>query len=527
MAYLNVVGVGDCIDYMRQIPDASVDSVVTDAPYGLGKQPDPLEVLAAWLRGEDFVPSGAGFMGKKWDAFVPQPSVWREALRVLKPGGMLISFFGTRTYDWGVMAIRVAGFEVLDQLEWLYGTGMPHGYDMGQSVEKLLTIGQARTPGRKLGKKRTNDFHAGRDVPRVELTTDAARRWSGWNTALKPAHEPVVVARKPMLAKNNAANLLEHGTGSFNVGACRIGSPSEAGSADGRWPANVLLSHGESCERIGSRRVKTGTAVRENLPDEGDSPGRIFSVRKKRGDNYSHADSDGTEEIDEWRCEPGCPVAELDRQSGFSKSASGEQRIVRQTKGGALWHGMGMPGNEHVFVGQGDAGGASRFFWCAKEKNTRRWSYCKRCQLVFTHDRDRFAEHDDHAAEVISHPTQKPLELMEYLVRLVTQPGGVVLDPFCGTGTTALAAKRQGFNYITCDLIPSYAEIARVRLAADSSEQLDALTSGAYICPGCKAQGKLTLIDRAAIDIARDLKRKVACMVCMKRYSIDELGSGG
>lgn len=418
MGYLNTVGVGDCLQYLAQIPDNSIDSVVTDSPYGLGEAPDPIVVFQAWCRGEVYEPKGGGFFGKKWDAFVPQPPVWRECRRVLKPGGFLLSFFGTRTYDWGAMSIRFGGFDVLDQVDWLYGTGMPKG-----------------------GK-----FDAGED-------------WEGWKAQLRPGHEPIVVARKPIEGRLSD-NVREHGTGAFNV----KGAPANAG----RWPANVALTC--ACEG---------------------------------------------------ECQPGCAIAELDKQSGFTKSSAGEQRIVRQSSSTALWHGMGAQGNEHVFQGYGDEGGASRFFWSAKAPASERWTYCKQCEQVFTNHKDRFAEHEDHRDQLVTHPTQKPLKLMEWLIRLVTQPGGVVLDPYCGTGTTALAAKRQGFNFVTCDLSPSYAEIARVRLSANASEARDQLASGAHICPGCKTKGEITLIDKDTIASARERGRKVTCMKCLKRFTAD------
>ena len=417
MSYLNLVGVGDCLAYLATIPDNSVDSCCTDAPYGLGKAPDPALVMAAWCRGETIEIDGAGFMGKSWDAFVPQPDVWREVCRVLKPGGLLVCFFGTRTYDWGVMAIRFGGFEVLDQLEWLYGSGMPKNLNLG------------------------------------EATGEEA--WKGWGSALSPAHEPIVLARKPMPGKLTD-NVRDRGTGGLNIDAGRL--PTEDGRP-GRWPSNILLD-----EEAG---------------------------------------------------------AQLDEQSGVSKSCAETKTITRKTSSSTLWSGMGQAGNQHEAIGYGDSGGASRFFYSAKARQASRWAYCKQCELVFTHDRERFAEHDAHKTQVVSHPTQKPLALMEYLVALVTQPGGVVLDPYCGTGTTALAAKRGGFNFITCDLSPSYAAIARVRLAADESTQRDELGSGAHLCPGCKADNTLTLIERTAIERARLNSRKVVCMVCMQRFDLE------
>lgn len=174
----------DCLDWLRSVPDNTFDSCVTDPPYGLGKEPDPREVLAAWLNDEAFQPGGKGFMGKSWDAFVPSPAVWRECLRVLKPGGHLVAFASTRTYDWMALGVRLAGFEVRDMLQWLYGQGFPKG----------------------------GNIEGGR------------------GGLLKPACEPMILARKPFKGTLRA-NIEQHGTGALEVNACRV---------NGRWPANVL-----------------------------------------------------------------------------------------------------------------------------------------------------------------------------------------------------------------------------------------------------------------------------------------------
>ena len=220
---------GDCLEVLHTLPDSSIDSIVTDPPYGLSKEPEMTEVLRHWLAGDDYQHKGSGFMGKSWDSFVPGPAIWREALRVLKPGGHLLAFFGSRTYDMGTLSIRLAGFEIRDQIMWLYGSGFP--------------------------KSRNLDGE-----------------WQGWGTALKPAHEPICVARKP-LAGTVTTNVLEHGTGALNIDGCRIaidphadatqlrtmqrsqrssspgwGMSTVSGDApqvvrpDGRWPANLILS---------------------------------------------------------------------------------------------------------------------------------------------------------------------------------------------------------------------------------------------------------------------------------------------
>jgi hypothetical protein len=221
---------GDCLETLRTLPDNSVDSIVTDPPYGLSKEPDMAEVLRHWLAGDDYRHKGGGFMGKAWDSFVPGPSVWRECLRVLKPGGHLLAFFGTRTQDMGTLAIRLAGFEIRDMGGWLFGSGFPKSHNLEGD-------------------------------------------WEGWGSALKPAHEPIAFARKPFQG-TLAANVLAHGTGALNIDGCRVAPTGESrdrigeasqdqryteagstnfaakpgvrgGDPSGRWPANLILSYPE------------------------------------------------------------------------------------------------------------------------------------------------------------------------------------------------------------------------------------------------------------------------------------------
>ena len=190
---------GDNRRLIEQLPDSSVDAIICDPPYGLGHEPDALAMLQDWLRTGHHTVTGAGFMGKQWDAFVPQPAIWSECLRVLKPGGHLLAFGGTRTYDLVVLGIRIAGFEIRDQLQWLYGSGMNKvGYIKGKDGDHV--------------------------VP-------------GWGGALRPAHEPIVVARKPVVG-TLFANLAEYQTGALNIDACRVGN--QDGRGPSRWPTNVL-----------------------------------------------------------------------------------------------------------------------------------------------------------------------------------------------------------------------------------------------------------------------------------------------
>jgi len=204
----NIVILGDCLDVLRELPDNSIDSVVTDPPYGLSKEPDIEEVLTKWMAGEDYEHRGGGFMGKTWDSFVPGPSIWREVYRVLKPGGHALVFAGTRTQDLMTISLRLAGFEIRDVIEWLYFNGFPKSLDVGKAFDKRAGVEREviREYVAPDGNPRTNGTHfsageiGGKRPKKDYLTAPAtplAKKWNGWGTALKPSHEPIIYARKP------------------------------------------------------------------------------------------------------------------------------------------------------------------------------------------------------------------------------------------------------------------------------------------------------------------------------------------
>lgn len=382
---------GDCVELMRGMPDASVDAVVCDPPYGLSQEPDIEEVLQHWIVGDDYQHRGGGFMGRGWDSFVPGPVYWREALRVLKPGGHLVAFGGTRTYDLLVIAARLAGFQVRDTLVWLHGEGMP----------KSLNL---------------------------------RGEWEGWGTGLKPAMEPVVLARAP-LAGTVEATVRANGTGALNIDGCRIHSADSGGreysgtrmkpgatlgktggswhavdggdalpwaegrrfegkTKDGRWPANVLLDP-ESAVRLGD-------------------PARFFYCAK---------------------------TSAAERNAGLE----GFDALVSPTMNG----GIGGKPHERVCV-------------CESPELGRDASKCASCGGVYDAG-------DAVAPKRNTHPTVKPIALMRWLCRLVTPPGGVVLDPFCGSGSTGCAAVLEGFRFIGCEQgdppgDPRFGQIARARI---------------------------------------------------------------
>ena len=246
-----VVYHGNCLDELKNIPDNHVDAIVTDPPYGLGDS-DPDYILSAlkmWMNGDrSHIPAGKGFMGKQWDAFVPPPAVWDECFRVLKPGGHMLVFAGTRTIDLMGLSVRMAGFEIRDSLTWIYAQGFPKSLDISKAIDKAAgaerkVIGKAAYHSNQhsfadAGKYSGTDFRADITAP----ATPEAQQWSGWGTALKPASEPILMARKTLSEKNVAQNVLKWGTGGLDIDGSKVGTESN------RYPSNVMLSHAEECD---------------------------------------------------------------------------------------------------------------------------------------------------------------------------------------------------------------------------------------------------------------------------------------
>ena len=382
---------------MAAMEEASVDAIVTDPPYGLASGP------TAFL--EDAT-SGRGFMGKEWDRGVPGPAFWREALRVAKPGAYLLAFGGTRAFHRMAVAIEDAGWEIRDCVCWLYGSGFPKSHDASKAIDRAAGAEREVVGSRPLtgnGKTMRSGWHqpdgsgAGETVKQetFDLTapaTDAAREWAGWGTALKPAWEPVIVARKPLVG-TVAANVTRYGTGAINIDGCRIGD-----TAAGRWPANLM--------------------------------------------------HDGSPEV----------------VAGFPLTGAASNRPRHNTAS------MGYGGSEVPFEtrGHSDGGGsASRFFYCAKASRADREEGCEQLPEVRRTD-GRETEHHVPNLRTTAlrnhHPTVKPTELMRYLIRLITPPGGTVLDPFMGSGSTGKAAMLEGATFRGCDLDPAYLTIAEARI---------------------------------------------------------------
>lgn len=231
----NTVICGDCVDVLAALGEASVDAIVTDPPYGLGSREPTVDELVEFLRGERHIDTGGDFMGKQWQ--VPSVAAWKECWRVLKPGGHLLAFGGTRTFDLISLGLRAAGFEYRDTLQWLYGQGFPKSLDVSKAIDKEAGL-ERRVVGTKLGQPgySLSDGVAGtslsgsadgslrdgrKECEVTEPASEEAKIWQGWGTALKPAWEPILMFRKP-LTGTVAENVLEHGTGAINVDASRV-----------------------------------------------------------------------------------------------------------------------------------------------------------------------------------------------------------------------------------------------------------------------------------------------------------------
>jgi len=491
---------GDCIEEMKKLPENSVDAIITDPPYGLS------------------------FMGKKWDYDVPSVELWKEVLRVMKPGAFLLSFAGTRTYHRMAVNIEDAGFEIRDMISWLYGSGFPKSLNIGKQIDKLngrtredfIELGKCLEEMRgeqynkkELGKKifdfdsnredvPIHTFESGKDIPtqeiynklkeilgldnrfdelikRIEAKREVigkktsglgsgetyafteknyiankevditapnlleAKEWEGWGTALKPACEPIVVARKPLSEKNVALNVLKWGTGGINIDDCRVGTEK-----------HIVRGGDENTEKFfhgGFKQV--------NKEVEGRFPANII------------LDEEAGEILDE---QTGNSLTSGNVKEGTVQGFSdGGANIYGDSKG------VTTPRNS-------SKGGASRFFYCAKASKSERNYGCEEME----EKNMRYEDNRPNSMEIFSnqytessgnptgrgithprannHPTVKPIKLMEYLVKLVSKEGSTVLDPFLGSGTTAIACEKLGRKWIGIEREEDYIKIAKARL---------------------------------------------------------------
>lgn len=442
---------GDCLERLKELPDNSIDSIVTDPPYGLSKQPDMMEVLQHWLAGEDYKHNGKGFMGKEWDSFVPGPSIWKECLRVLKPGGHMVAFFGTRTYDIGVLAIRLAGFEIRNQLAWVFAQGFPKSLDVSKAIDKTLgaereVVGKRAHPTLKDTTKIEESANAAhgdntwaREWDLTAPATDAAKQWEGWGTDLKPAMEPIVLARKP-LEGTVAQNVMKHGVGGINIDGCRVGDSKQV-PASASKTENAIYGKGMSSATFGAN----GSGFDPNI-------GRFPA-------NFIH---DGSEEVVSLFPDSKGQIAPV---KGSEPSHTGQNGIY------------GTFGRTSFDKREEEETSAARFFYCAKASSADRDEGLGNFELkkaaglpmrkagveTVGEGLDGTKTFRDTKRKNI-HPTVKPTDLMRYLCRLITPPGGTILDPFMGSGSTGKAAMYEGFNFVGVELMEDHMEIADARI---------------------------------------------------------------
>lgn len=414
---------GDCLEVLRTLPDGCVDSVVTDPPYGL-------------TGGEA---STRGFMGKAWDGsgIEYNTAMWQEVLRVLKPGGHLLAFAGTRTYHRIATAIEDAGFEVRDMVQWIYGSGFPKSHNISKAIDR-----EAGAVREVVGTKKVDvgmqggNMHAGREVDVVDMpvtapATKEAVQWDGWGTALKPANEPICLARRPISEDTIAQNVLKYGTGGLNIEAGRIEATD--GYAD-QWDKPVTTN------------ISIGSYV--------------------NGDKLHKVDLSGYKPSGRWPANvifDEDAAAVLDEQTGVTKGRAS----------GYDWDPSGNDNPANILtniksgVHYGDKGGASRFFYVAKsstsERNAGLDDLDKKPAGGMKGRNDGTFGKQVLAKNI--HPTVKPITLMRYLIKLITPPGGVVLDPFMGSGSTGCAAVLDGFDFVGIEKEAEYMDIARRRIA--------------------------------------------------------------
>jgi len=504
---------GDCQAVMASMPAGSVDAIVTDPPYGLtskkkgGSGPASLNVKTPGGRSRIGTGTGpGGFMGAKWDARVPGPAYWAEALRVAKPGAHLLAFGGTRTFHRLACAIEDAGWEIRDCVMWLYGSGFPKSLDVSKALDKTAVVacpecnatGKRRNPkptdwedywldepcprckgtGKIKGAKRlaaglrrksvasmgpgegtfSDDAYVWKaEFPITAPATADARRWAGWGTALKPAWEPIIVARKP-LEGTVARNVLKHGTGGLNIDGCRVESAGPSPSIERRTTS--------ARTGAGNRDMHTLYRARIGLPPFNHDHVQYIAMRpgEKLGRWPANVIHDGSDEVVGLFAQAG------PRHSGGTPQGRGESGYM----GG--WNGQ----QDIPCATPRSEGSAARFFYCAKASKAEREEglggsadqiLARSCQARADAKRGNVVHAEDGAfnkARITknSHPTVKPVALMRYLCRLVTPPDGVILDPFMGSGSTGKAAIPEGFRFIGIDEDAKWVEIARLRIRA-------------------------------------------------------------
>lgn len=458
---------GDCLEKLKDLADNSVDAVVTDPPYGLK------------------------FMGKKWDYEISSVEIWSEVYRVLKPGGHLLSFGGTRTYHRMVVNIEDAGFEIRDQIAWIYGSGFPKSHDVSKAIDKTLgekpkVLGTRKKRGALGGVAYAQDkwtlaqSNKLLDLPITEPTTDSAKQWQGWGSALKPAIEPIVVARKPLeRGLTLAENVLKYGTGGLNIDGSRVLSTGQRPDIESSWESAEYLCN--LCvdlaalnkkhpilatkESIATKSVEQTLSAKENgwhlVGMTTKDIGCLGEMSAANINTSLSMSTSGKAQTDKNQVDTSSIMPTKTKKTTESKicvsclavithditlqniqvvrSETQSTQGAQDTKG--RWPSNCIFDEEAAIL----LGEPSRFFYCAKASK-----------------RERNAGLEGMPN---GHPCIKPIRLMEYLCKLITPPNGTILDPFMGSGSTGIAAKNLGFDFIGIEREKEYCEIAEKRIA--------------------------------------------------------------
>lgn len=417
----------DCLEVMKTLEDNSVDSIVTDPPYGLSSPPDIKEVMTHWINDTEYIHNGTGFMNKLWDSFVPNPVYFKEMYRVLKPGGHAFIFAGVRTQDLMGMSLRFAGFEIREVFMWLFSQGFPKSMNISKAIDKYFNldrevIGIGKHPTlkdvSKIDKQGKMQYHGDNNIKdEWELTKPAcelSERYNGFGTAVKPAYEPIILVRKPISEKTIALNVIKHGTGGINIDASRIKFQSEKDLKSATF---------------GTQTDITGNNFNTNKPSDGNVHATNVEANPL-GRFPTNVIHDGSDELQE----------EFDRY-GIKKSGFMKADTHRNVDGGyAGGFPMDRVGERDTY---GDSGSVSRFFYCAKVSTSER---------------------NEGVSDKNDHPTLKPISLLSYLCRMLTPVGGTILDPYMGSGSCGVASLKEGFDYIGIELDEHYFSIAKERI---------------------------------------------------------------
>jgi site-specific DNA-methyltransferase (adenine-specific) len=410
---------GDNRELLKTLEDNSIDSVITDPPYALtsikNRFGKPGSAEAQYGTDGAFQRASKGFMGKEWDSEVPSVEVWKEVLRVLKPGGHVLAFGGTRTYHHLVMNMELAGFEIRDSISYMYGSGFPKSHNIGKAVDKLNgnereVVGEMRAGQTAMGQGSGWNKHENRTE--IEITKGQSE-WEGWGTALKPSMELICLARKPLTEKSIAENVLKHGTGGINIDDCRVKIDGEDDRSAGKRTCNIF-------DEI---KVSGGIDSPEYIPSpEGRFPANTILECICDEPHTNHE----------------CPCYILDKQS------KGSSRFFYTAKVSKKERNMGLDGFEEKSSA-----------WLSPDSRTNKDNYERTSPGM-----ERFRPQP----RANNHPTVKPINLMTYLCRLITPPNGVILDMYMGSGSTGISALIEGFNFIGMEMDEDYFNIAEARI---------------------------------------------------------------